>query len=214
VASLAALLDRIPAERVRDLLGGKRAFTVPEPARAFLLAAIAQRLSSPVLVVVAKGEEADHLARDIRAFLGPGGAEVFPGWEVLPGEPVSPSVETMGARLDVLHRLRLGGPFVVVATAQGVTQLVASGSRDSAPAEPEVIEPDSFDLTPEGTRAVLDRETLNKVASDSTAATVQDKIEAYEEELKQAPDYKTLYRYGNKLHYGYIDKRSKMFKIL
>jgi hypothetical protein len=63
-------------------------------------------------------------------------------------------------------------------------------------------------------RAVLDRETLNKAASDSTAATVQDKIEAYEEELKQTPDYKTLYRYGDKLHYGYFDRRSKTFKIL
>jgi hypothetical protein len=63
-------------------------------------------------------------------------------------------------------------------------------------------------------RAVLDRETLNKAASDSTAATVQDKIEAYEEELKQMPDYKTLYRYGDKLHYGYFDRRSKTFKIL
>jgi hypothetical protein len=64
-------------------------------------------------------------------------------------------------------------------------------------------------------RAVLDSETLNKVATDSTAATVQDKIEAYEEELKQTPDYKTLYRYGNnKLHYGYFDRRTKTFKIL
>jgi hypothetical protein len=43
---------------------------------------------------------------------------------------------------------------------------------------------------------------------------VQDKIEAYEEELKQTPEFKTLYRYGtNKLHYGYFDKRSKTFKI-
>ena len=67
-------------------------------------------------------------------------------------------------------------------------------------------------------RAVLDSETLDKAtmaSSDSTAATVQDKIEAYEEELKQTPEFKTLYRYGtNKLHYGYFDKRSKTFKIL
>lgn len=67
-------------------------------------------------------------------------------------------------------------------------------------------------------RAVLDSQTLEKAStavSDSTAATAQDKIEAYEEELKQAPEYKTLYRYGNnKLHYGYFDKRSKTFKIL
>lgn len=67
-------------------------------------------------------------------------------------------------------------------------------------------------------RAVLDSETLDKASvatSDSAAATAQDKIEAYEEELKQVPEFKTLYRYGNnKLHYGYYDRRSKTFKIL
>jgi hypothetical protein len=67
-------------------------------------------------------------------------------------------------------------------------------------------------------RAVLDSETLAKATvatNDSTVATVQDQIEAYEEELKQTPEFKTLYRYGNnKLHYGYFDKRSKTFKIL
>ncbi|WP_018476532.1 hypothetical protein [Pontibacter roseus] len=64
-------------------------------------------------------------------------------------------------------------------------------------------------------RTVLDSETLDKAASDSTATTVQDKIEAYEEELKQTPDFKTLYRYGtDKLHYGYFDRRTKTFKIL
>ncbi|MDX5418745.1 MAG: hypothetical protein LPK09_05980 [Hymenobacteraceae bacterium] len=63
-------------------------------------------------------------------------------------------------------------------------------------------------------RAILDSKTLENAATDSTTATVQDKIEAYEEEMKRTPDYKTLYRYGNKLHYGYFDKGSKTFKIL
>ena len=41
---------------------------------------------------------------------------------------------------------------------------------------------------------------------------MQDKIEAYEEELKQTPEYKTLYRYGNnKLHYGYFDIWSNLY---
>lgn len=63
-------------------------------------------------------------------------------------------------------------------------------------------------------RAVLDSQTLEKATADSTAATVQDKIEAYEEDLKRTPDYKTLYRYGDKLHYGYFDQKSRTFKIL
>ncbi|HEX2234679.1 MAG TPA: transcription-repair coupling factor [Actinomycetota bacterium] len=131
MASLAPLLDLLPEERVRALVDARAPVTVAEPARPFLLAALVRHLRAPVLAVVARAEEAEHLARDAQAFLGPAGAEVFPGWEVLPGEPVSPSVETMGRRLQVLHRLRSARPFLVVATAQGATQLVAPlGERD------------------------------------------------------------------------------------
>jgi transcription-repair coupling factor (superfamily II helicase) len=133
VASLAPLLDLLPDERVRALVEARAPVTVPEPVRPFLLASIARHLGAPVLAVVARSEEAEALARDVQAFLGREGAEVFPGWEVLPGEPVSPSVETMGRRLQVLHRLRSGSDFVVVATAQGATQLVAPPRAEPGP---------------------------------------------------------------------------------
>ncbi|NEM96221.1 hypothetical protein [Pontibacter burrus] len=61
-------------------------------------------------------------------------------------------------------------------------------------------------------RAVLDSNTLTK-ASD-TSELVQDKLDKFEQELKSEPDYKTVYRYGNKLHYGYYDRKSKTFKIM
>jgi len=125
VASLAPLLDLLPDERVRALVGASGSITVPEPARPFLLAALVRHLQRPVLAIASRSEEAENLARDVQAFLGFGGAEVLPGWEVLPGEPVSPSVETMGRRLQVLARLKRDESFVIVATAQGVTQLVA-----------------------------------------------------------------------------------------
>ncbi len=99
--------------------------TVADPARPFLLASACRSLDTPVLAIAGRGEESVHLARDIQAFLGREGAAVFPGWEVLPGEPLSPSVETMGRRLDVLARLARGEKFVCVTTAQGATQLVA-----------------------------------------------------------------------------------------
>ena len=125
MASLAPLLDLLPDERVRALAGARSVVTVADPARPFLLAALVHHLQKPVLAVAARSDEADQLAHDVRAFLGPGGGEVFPGWEVLPGEPISPSVETMGRRIDVLRRLSAGDSFVVAATAQGATQLVA-----------------------------------------------------------------------------------------
>ncbi len=125
VAPLAPLLDLLPDERVRALAAERAPITVPDAARPFILASLVRHLGVPVLAVVARSEEAEHLARDVQAFLGRDGAEVFPGWEVLPGEPLSPSVETMGRRLNVLARLREKQAFVVVASAQGATQLVA-----------------------------------------------------------------------------------------
>jgi transcription-repair coupling factor (superfamily II helicase) len=129
VASLAPLLDLLPEERIRALLDARAPVTVPDPARPFLLSALVRHTKGPVLAVAAGGDEAEHLAHDIHAFLGREGADVFPGWEVLPGEPLSPSVETMGRRLHVLARLQRGEAFVVVTTAQGVTQLVAPQSE-------------------------------------------------------------------------------------
>ncbi|MDP9225367.1 MAG: transcription-repair coupling factor, partial [Actinomycetota bacterium] len=125
MAPLAPLLDLFPDEHLIALLDAGAPVTVAEPARPFLLAALVRHLRLPVLVVVSRIEEAENLARDIQAFLGRSGAEVFPGWEVLPGEPLSPSVETMGRRLNVISRLKRQHPFAVVATAQAATQLVA-----------------------------------------------------------------------------------------
>jgi len=125
LASLAPLLDLLPDERLQALLRARVPVTVPDPARPFLLAAAVRHWDTPVLTITSRQEEAEHLARDIHAFLGRHGADVFPGWEVLPGEPLSPSVETMGRRMHVLSRLQRGESFVIVTTAQGATQLVA-----------------------------------------------------------------------------------------
>jgi transcription-repair coupling factor (superfamily II helicase) len=148
---LAPLLDYLPEERVRALIADRAPVTVSEPVRPFLIAALIRHLKRPVLAVTARAEEADHLARDVHAFLGRGGAEVFPGWEVLPGEPLSPSVETMGRRLNVLARLRAGESFVIATTAQGATQLVA----DPGQAEPLALTGGSeLDLEETATRLV------------------------------------------------------------
>src|SRR5688500_395897 len=101
MASLAPLLDLLPEERIGALVSTRAPITVPEPARPFLLSALVRHLDQPVLAITARAEEAEHLVRDIHAFLGRDGAEVFPAWEVLPGERLSPSVDTMGRRLHV-----------------------------------------------------------------------------------------------------------------
>ncbi|HEX2196279.1 MAG TPA: DEAD/DEAH box helicase, partial [Actinomycetota bacterium] len=134
MASLAPLLDLLPDERVQALLASRGAITVPDPARPFVLASLVRHLDAPILAIAARGEEAEGLARDVHAFLGRDGAEVFPGWEVLPGEAIAPSTDTMGRRLHALARLRAGHRFVLVTTAQGATQLVAP------PGEVELVE--------------------------------------------------------------------------
>jgi transcription-repair coupling factor (superfamily II helicase) len=92
----------------------------PASARLFVASALAQQGS--LLVVTATGREADDLAAELRGVFGTAVA-VFPSWETLPHERLSPGVDTVGTRLMVLRRLaypddtRLGPPLRVVVTA-------------------------------------------------------------------------------------------------
>jgi len=84
---------------------------VPDAARAFTVAGLAHLSARhPIVVAVPSTPDAERLVHDLGAFLGRGRAEVFPAWETLPFERVSPGVETMGRRLRVLWRLRGGSP--------------------------------------------------------------------------------------------------------
>ncbi|MGB8403519.1 MAG: transcription-repair coupling factor, partial [Mycobacterium sp.] len=87
--------------------------------------------AGPVLVVTATGREAEDLTAELQAVHGAAVA-VFPSWETLPHERLSPGVDTVGARLTVLRRLalpedsRLGPPLrVVVTTARSLLQPLA-----------------------------------------------------------------------------------------
>src|ERR1700720_4707535 len=92
----------------------------PAAARPFVASAMAQ--GGPLLVVTATGREADDLTAELRGVFGDAAA-LFPSWETLPHERLSPGVDTVGARLMLLRRLahpqdaRLGPPLPVVGTA-------------------------------------------------------------------------------------------------
>ena len=101
----------------------------PAGARPFVASAMAQ--GGPLLVVTATGREADDLTAELRGVFGDAAA-LFPSWETLPHERLSPGVDTVGARLMVLRRLafpddeRLGPPLrVVVTTARSLLQPMA-----------------------------------------------------------------------------------------
>ena len=139
------LLDRA-AERPAELN-----LVAPAGARVFVAAALAG--AGPLLVVTATGREADDLTAELRGVFGAAVA-LFPSWETLPHERLSPGVETVGARMLVLRRLafpgdvRLGPPLrVVVTTARSLLQPMAPGLAQIDPVILAVGDESGFEPT-------------------------------------------------------------------
>ncbi|HKN90402.1 MAG TPA: transcription-repair coupling factor, partial [Acidimicrobiia bacterium] len=141
LSELPALLRDDPA--LAALAGGSaRLIAVSEAPRAFFLAGLARLTGRrPLVVGVPTTAEAERLAHDLRQFL-PGGddsIELFPAWETLPFERVSPATETMGRRLRVLWRLRCGAedpsvlPAVIVAPVRALAQRLGPHVEDVVP---------------------------------------------------------------------------------
>jgi transcription-repair coupling factor (superfamily II helicase) len=133
---LPSLLADEPA--LLRLLGRRDAVVaVPEAARAFALAgftALSER--RPLLVATPTTTDAERLAHDLAVFLGPDEVVLFPAWETLPFERVSPSVETMGRRLRTMWLLRRGRtPAVVVAPVRALAQRLGPHVEDVEPVE-------------------------------------------------------------------------------
>jgi len=139
--SLAGLLQAALAEptlaRARDLAatgGTALDLTAPPPLRPFVAAAAAA--SRPVLAVTATTREAELLAAGLIDLLPPDQVAVYPAWETLPHERLSPRSDTVGRRLAVLHRLAHPGDTplrVVVAPVRSVLQPQVKGLGDLEP---------------------------------------------------------------------------------
>src|SRR4029453_1763448 len=98
---------------------------VVEVARPMAIAALAQLSGRrPLVVACPTGASAGQLFDDLTQFMPEGDVVHFPAWETLPFERVSPSVETMGQRLEVLWRLRNPDrtPAIVVAGVRALLQ--------------------------------------------------------------------------------------------
>ena len=109
---------------------------VPEAARAVSVAGLVElSRRSPMVVAVPTVADAERLTADLGAFLPTGSIELFPAWETLPFERVSPSIETMGRRLRTLWRLRTGDESlsVVVAPARALVQRLGPHVEDVEP---------------------------------------------------------------------------------
>ncbi|RJF40987.1 transcription-repair coupling factor [Actinomyces sp. 2119] len=82
--------------------GADSAHTYPEPGPAD---ATYPASGTPLLVVTATGREADETAAALRSYLPDDDVAVFPAWETLPHERLSPRSDTVARRLAVLRRL-------------------------------------------------------------------------------------------------------------
>ncbi|HEY0521300.1 MAG TPA: transcription-repair coupling factor, partial [Ilumatobacteraceae bacterium] len=149
LASLPRLLRDDPG--LTQAFGNPAALVaVPEAGRAVAIAALAQLGDRrPLLVATPTGTDAGQLYDDLCQLMPPDSVVLFPAWETLPFERISPSVETMGRRMEVLWRLRNADdrPHIIVA---GVRALLQRLSPEAIEVEPvcirpnDVIDPDAL----------------------------------------------------------------------
>jgi len=158
--SLAGLLTAVAEDpQLRSALetlpgmpqGSERDLVAPAALRPLLVAALAKGTvgghgpggeGSFVLAVTATARETEDLAAALGGFLPPHTVAVFPGWETLPHERLSPRSDTVGERIAVLRRLAhpgaagdpVGGPLrVVVAPVRAILQPIVAGLGDLDP---------------------------------------------------------------------------------
>ena len=120
----------------------------PQGAHAPVLEVINQfrqdaKLAQVQLVVVATGREAEDVAAALKSLSPESEILEFPSWETLPHERLSPSPETVGKRLQVLHRLneisaliekkKLDHSVFVLASVRAVLQPVVAGLANHPP---------------------------------------------------------------------------------
>ena len=133
--SLAVVVSHEPGI---DAIAGSRnsVIAVPEAARAAVLAGITRANGRrPIVIATPTGTMAQEVADDLAAFLGESSVELFPAWETLPFERVSPAVHTMGARMRTMWRLRNEDecPTVIVAGTRALLQKLAPGTTTTDP---------------------------------------------------------------------------------
>jgi len=147
LASLPRLLRDDPI--LTSAIGDEAGFiAVPEAGQALTIAALAQLGGRrPIVVACATGTAAGQLYDDLSQYMPADSVALFPAWETLPFERVSPSIETMGRRLEVLWRLRTPGhqPTIIVAGVRALLQRLGPGTTRLDPVEirrGDVLDPD------------------------------------------------------------------------
>jgi transcription-repair coupling factor (superfamily II helicase) len=145
--SLAGLLDVVLEDpSLRQALAAPQTaaldLTAPPGLRPFVLAGLA-RQGRTVLAVTATGREAEDLVAALSSLHDGDRVALFPSWETLPHERLSPRADTVGRRLAVLRRLAhpskddpATGPVdIVVAPVRSLLQPQVPGLGDLEPVQ-------------------------------------------------------------------------------
>ncbi|HET6876618.1 MAG TPA: transcription-repair coupling factor [Jatrophihabitans sp.] len=145
--SLSALLSAASADPALESVGAAAdapSLTVSGPsAVAPLVIAASARSGRTVLAVTSTGREAEDLVEALRCLVPADEVALYPGWETLPHERLSPRADTVGQRLAVLRRLahpspddRTAGPLsVVVAPVRSLLQPQVPNLGELTPVE-------------------------------------------------------------------------------
>jgi transcription-repair coupling factor (superfamily II helicase) len=126
------LTDRLEHFLSGNWTGSKRIQGLQGGARAYVLALVAARARRPILVITSSTREAEKLFGDLTFFLGEDRAlaplrkrlHLFPSWEVLPFENLSPPADNIAGRLEGLYKLVEESAPILIATPAALMQLV------------------------------------------------------------------------------------------
>jgi transcription-repair coupling factor (superfamily II helicase) len=130
--SKSALTDRLAQFLKGTWTGAKRIQGLQGGARAFVLSLVAARERRPVVIVVPGARDAELLYDDLAFFLGEDRASapfrkrlhLFPSWEVLPFEKLSPHPDNLAGRLEGLYKLVEEPAPILIATPAALMQRV------------------------------------------------------------------------------------------
>ncbi|MCU1416309.1 MAG: mfd [Schumannella sp.] len=134
---LAALIPGLARARALkpalERSGADADFSLVDGLRVPLLAALLQARAPQdraLLAITATSRESDAVQSAFRAYLPEATVLALPAWETLPHERLSPSAETVGARLSAIRAMAdwdRGRPLVVVASVRAALQPLTAG---------------------------------------------------------------------------------------
>jgi transcription-repair coupling factor (superfamily II helicase) len=142
------LTDPVLADAISSAGTESLDLAAPDALQPFVAAALAADpahggAGRTVLAVTSTGREAEDLAAALSCLLPPDRVALYPSWETLPHERLSPRADTVGRRLAVLRRLAhpsaddpATGPIgVMVASIRAVLQPQVAGLGELEPVE-------------------------------------------------------------------------------